>query len=215
MGDRYGKSNRDEWKIQETASGWLWWLLDSDGNVIGRSIDFFATRQLCVENARRHRMSPYPDRDENPDTLGMPPLDEEALRSNIDLIRFSRVGREHAFSAGFREGYNSAYRPEMGNADSQRRGFVYIVTSARNGTLFVKVTSDLPRRLFEHRTTRMPGVTVHQGVEILVWYEVCEQLIEAVERHKAIQKMPRQRKIDLVEALNPGWDDLSHRLLSS
>lgn len=215
MGDRYGNSNRDDWEIRETAPGWRWWLLDSDGNVIGRSIDFFATRQLCVENARRHRMSPYPDRDENPDALGMPPLDEEALRSNIDLIRFSRAGNKHAFSAGFQEGYNSAYRPEMGNTDSQRRGFVYIVTSERNDTLFVKVTSDLPRRLFEHRTTRMPGVTVHQGVETLVWYEVYEQLIEAVERHKAIQKMPRQKKINLVEALNPDWDDLSHRLLSS
>lgn len=215
MGNGYEKSNRDKWVIRETASGWRWWLLDSDGNVIGKSIDFFATRQLCVENARRHRMSPYPGRDENPDTLGMPPLDEEALRSDINLIKTSRAGREHAFYAGFQEGYNSAYRQEMGNADSQRRGFVYIVTSARNGTLFVKVTSDLPRRLFEHRTTRMPGVTVHQGVEILVWYEVYEQLIEAVERHKAIQKMPRQKKIDLVEALNPDWDDLSHRLLSS
>ena len=215
MGDRYEKSNRDKWEIQETASGWRWWLLDSDGNVVGKSVDFFVTRQLCVENAIRHRMSQYPDRDENPDALGMPALDEEALRSDIRLIEASHAGKEHAFSAGFHEGYGSAYRPDLGNSDPQRRGFVYIVTSARNGILFVKVTSDLPRRLFEHRTTRMPGVTVYQGVEILVWYEVYDQLIEAVERHKAIQKMPRQRKIDLVEALNPDWDDLSHRLLSS
>ncbi|WP_313528589.1 GIY-YIG nuclease family protein [Shinella sp.] len=145
----------------------------------------------------------------------MPPLDEEALRSDIRLIEASHAGKEHAFSAGFHEGYGSAYHPEIGNIDLWRRGFVYIVTSAREGILFVKVTSDLPRRLFEHRTTRMPGVTVYQGVETLVWFEVYDQLIDAVERQKAIKKMPRQKKIDLVESINPDWADLSHRLLSS
>ena len=96
-----------------------------------------------------------------------------------------------------------------------RQGYVYILASKRNGTLYTGVTSDLSRRLFEHQHNLTPGFTARYDVKTLVWFEVHDLVTDAIMRVKTIKKWPRRWKIDLIEALNPGWDDISHFLLSS
>jgi putative endonuclease len=95
-----------------------------------------------------------------------------------------------------------------------RQGYVYILASKRNGTLYTGVTSDLPRRLFEHQTDLTPGFTSRYGVKTLVWFEAHDLVTDAIMREKTIKKWKRQWKIDLIEAMNPEWEDISHFLLS-
>jgi len=84
---------------------------------------------------------------------------------------------------------------------------VYIVTNKRNGTLYCGVTSDLPRRAYEHRTGAIDGFSKRYGCKLLVWYE-------AHEREKQIKAGNRKRKLDLIEAMNPDWLDLYETLNS-
>ena len=95
-----------------------------------------------------------------------------------------------------------------------REGYVYILASRRNGTLYTGMTSDLSRRLFEHQNDLTPGFTTDYGVKTLVWFEVHALVTDAILREKTIKKWPRRWKIDLIEAMNPEWDDISHFLLS-
>jgi putative endonuclease len=96
-----------------------------------------------------------------------------------------------------------------------RQGYVYILASGRNGTLYTGVTSDLPRRLFEHQNCLTPGFTSRYGVRTLVWFEVHDLVTDAIAREKTIKKWPRKWKLDLIEAMNPDWGDIAHFLLSS
>jgi predicted GIY-YIG superfamily endonuclease len=85
---------------------------------------------------------------------------------------------------------------------------VYIVASQRNGTLYTGVTSNLPKRAFEHREGQVPGFTKKHGCKLLVWYELHESMIEAITREKQIKAGSRARKLALIEQLNPDWNDL-------
>jgi len=85
---------------------------------------------------------------------------------------------------------------------------VYILASGRNGTLYVGVTSDLPKRVAEHKQGLVSGFTREYGVKNLVWYEVHEDAIEAITREKRIKKWNRLWKLRLIEEKNPGWRDL-------
>ncbi len=87
--------------------------------------------------------------------------------------------------------------------------YVYIVASRRNGTLYVGVTNNLARRAGEHKDKVLPGFTRKYGVDILVWYEVCDQIVAAIEREKQIKGWNRAWKIRLIEENNSGWNDLS------
>jgi len=87
-------------------------------------------------------------------------------------------------------------------------GWVYIMASKPNGTLYVGVTNDLARRAFEHRTGQHEGFTKRYGVGRLVWYEEYPTVPGAIAREKRLKKWPRRWKIDLIEAFNPAWDDL-------
>jgi putative endonuclease len=87
-------------------------------------------------------------------------------------------------------------------------GWVYIMASKPNGTLYVGVTNDLARRAFEHRTGQHEGFTKRYGVGQLVWYEEYPTVPGAIAREKRLKKWPRRWKIDLIEAFNPAWDDL-------
>ena len=89
-----------------------------------------------------------------------------------------------------------------------RQPAVYITASARNGTLSTGVTSNLPRRAYEHREGRMAGFTARYGCKLLVWYESYETMIDAIAREKQIKAGARSRKLNLIEALNPDWRDL-------
>ncbi len=89
-----------------------------------------------------------------------------------------------------------------------RGGFVYILASARNGTLYVGVTSDLPKRVAQHRTGMIDGFTKEHGVHDLVWYEHHDEIESAIMREKAVKRWQRAWKIRLIEEMNPLWRDL-------
>ncbi|MFX4087843.1 GIY-YIG nuclease family protein [Sphingobium yanoikuyae] len=86
---------------------------------------------------------------------------------------------------------------------------VYMLASRRNGTLFIGVTSDLIKRLYEHRNGLIEGFTKDYGVRRLVCFEPHESMDSAILREKRIKKWNRQWKIELIEAGNPDWDDLA------
>ena len=94
----------------------------------------------------------------------------------------------------------------------KKRFFVYILASEKQGTLYAGVTSDLARRVFEHREGLYDGFTKKYSVKRLVWYEVHDTAASAIGREKAIKKWKRQWKIDLIEAENPDWFDLYRSL---
>ena len=93
------------------------------------------------------------------------------------------------------------------------KGYVYILASKRNGTLYTGVTKNLSNRLFEHQNELTPGFTSQYGVKTLVWFEECDLLTSAITREKTIKKWPRQWKLNLIEHTNPEWNDISSHLL--
>ena len=93
------------------------------------------------------------------------------------------------------------------------KGYVYILASDRNGTIYTGVTSNPARRLLEHRHELTPGFTSRYGVKTLVWIERHDLVVDAIKREKAIKKWPRQWKVELIETVNPNWEDVSHWLL--
>jgi putative endonuclease len=86
--------------------------------------------------------------------------------------------------------------------------YVYILASRRYGTLYVGVTGDLGRRIYEHKNNLLPGFTRRYGVHSLVWYETYTDVYAAIEREKQIKGWNRDWKIRLIERSNPNWDDL-------
>ena len=92
------------------------------------------------------------------------------------------------------------------------RGYVYILASKRNGTLYIGVTRNLPSRLYEHQNELTPGFTSKYGVKTLVWFEEFDLLTTAITREKTMKKWPRKWKVNLIEATNPEWLDISHYL---
>jgi len=91
--------------------------------------------------------------------------------------------------------------------------FVYILASKRNGTLDVGVTNDLSRRSWEHKQKPAPGFTKRYGVDILVWYEVHDDINQAIIREKQIKGWNRAWKLRLFETHNSGWNDLAPGLV--
>jgi putative endonuclease len=94
-------------------------------------------------------------------------------------------------------------------------GYVYILASERNGTLYVGVTSDLVRRVWEHREGAVPGFTSKYGVKSLVWFEPHDDIESAIRREKAIKKWRRAWKLSLIEETNPNWRNLYETLTGS
>ncbi len=92
-------------------------------------------------------------------------------------------------------------------------GYVYILASRRNGTLYIGVTSDLARRIFEHREGLLPGFTREHGVKTLVHYEPFDRIDDAIHREKQMKKWNRAWKLELIERHNPQWLDLYETLL--
>lgn len=90
---------------------------------------------------------------------------------------------------------------------------VYILASQRNGTMYVGVTSDLIKRIWEHKNDVLEGFTKHYAVHNLVWYEPHETMISAIAREKAIKEWKRRWKLELIEHSNPEWRDLYDELL--
>lgn len=85
---------------------------------------------------------------------------------------------------------------------------VYIMTNKRNGTLYTGVTSDLARRVYQHRESLLPGFTTRYGCKMLVWYERHDEMTAAIVREKQIKGGSRDKKLALIAAFNPAWRDL-------
>ncbi|MDB5795368.1 MAG: hypothetical protein JWR25_1747 [Noviherbaspirillum sp.] len=92
--------------------------------------------------------------------------------------------------------------------------YVYMLASARYGTLYVGVTSDLIRRAWEHREGVADGFTKKYRIKQLVWFEVHADIISAITREKQIKKWNRAWKINLIQQANPYWRDLYDELVA-
>jgi putative endonuclease len=100
----------------------------------------------------------------------------------------------------------SGYSPAM-----EKGGYVYILGS-NSGVLYVGVTSDLDRRLVEHKSGALPGFTKRYNVHRLLWYERHDGIESAIQREKQIKRWRREKKLALIEGNNPGYLDLAEGL---
>lgn len=92
--------------------------------------------------------------------------------------------------------------------EQSKQPAVYIMASQRNGTLYTGVTSDLVRRVWQHKFSDDGGFTTRYGCSMLVWYERHSDMSEAIAREKQIKGGSRRRKLALIEETNPSWRDL-------
>ena len=90
---------------------------------------------------------------------------------------------------------------------------VYIITNHRHGTLYTGVTSNLARRMYEHRKGLIEGFSKRYDLKTLIWYEVHDTMAAAITREKQIKAWKRGWKIELIEKMNPMWLDLHDDLV--
>lgn len=90
---------------------------------------------------------------------------------------------------------------------------VYILTNKDNHVLYVGVTNNLQRRIFEHRTKSIQGFTQRYNLTKLVYYELTSDISAAIIREKQLKAGSRKRKLDLIATMNPKWEDLYERIL--
>ena len=90
---------------------------------------------------------------------------------------------------------------------------VYIIASKRNGTLYIGVTSDLVKRIWEHKNNMVEGFTKRYNVHRLVWYELYANMESAITREKRLKNWKRKWKLELIESINPKWQDLYRGIL--
>jgi putative endonuclease len=95
----------------------------------------------------------------------------------------------------------------------RKRYFVYVLANRPKGVLYVGVTSDLPQRIWQHKTRSVPAFTGKYGVTRLVCYEEYTSILEARERERALKRWRRAWKFKLIEAVNPDWRDLADELV--
>ncbi|MDP1788437.1 GIY-YIG nuclease family protein [Nitrosomonas sp.] len=90
----------------------------------------------------------------------------------------------------------------------EKQPTIYILASGYNGTLYIGVTSHLIQRVWQHKQDLVEGFTKRYGVHFLVYYEMHEEVLAAIQRKKQLKKWNRQWKINLIEKMNPAWKDL-------
>jgi len=91
--------------------------------------------------------------------------------------------------------------------------YVYILASKRNGTLYIGVTNDLVRRVYEHKNNLVKGFTSKYNVHRLVYYEETNDIDVALNREKQLKKWRRKWKLELIEKMNPEWRDLYEEII--
>jgi len=91
--------------------------------------------------------------------------------------------------------------------------FVYMLASQRNGTLYIGVTNDLIRRVYEHKTKAVPGFTSQYAVDRLVWFDQTDSVESAIAAEKRLKRWNRAWKVALIEKANPQWQDLYEGIL--
>jgi putative endonuclease len=102
---------------------------------------------------------------------------------------------------------------ESSNRPKMKQPCVYMLASGRNGTLYAGVTSDLIKRIWQHKENLVEGFTNKYGVHMLVWFEQHETMDSAIAREKAIKKWNRAWKLKTIESMNPVWRDLYTEIL--
>ena len=91
--------------------------------------------------------------------------------------------------------------------------YVYILANKRRGTLYVGVTNNLIRRVFEHKNKLIEGFTERYDVNLLVWYQASESVESAIAHEKKLKRWRREWKIEIIETLNPKWVDLYQQII--
>ena len=94
-----------------------------------------------------------------------------------------------------------------------KTGYIYILTNQYNTTLYVGVTSDLCKRIYEHKNKVIEGFTKRYNLSKLVYYEICDNIELAITREKFLKGKSRNYKISLINKINPDWDDLYNEIL--
>ncbi len=90
--------------------------------------------------------------------------------------------------------------------------YIYLLANKHNNVLYTGVTSDLIRRVYEHKAKLVKGFTQKYNVDRLVYYEECANIVSAIEREKQIKAWSRKKKDELINTLNPEWLDLYRSL---
>ena len=107
---------------------------------------------------------------------------------------------------GLRRGDSLSY-------DQTMSGYVYILASRRHGTIYIGSTTDLAKRMYEHREGLVPGFTRAHGVKRLVYFETYDDISDAIVRERRMKEWQRNWKVRLIEQDNPNWEDLAVSLL--
>ena len=94
-----------------------------------------------------------------------------------------------------------------------KKGYIYILFNKKNGTLYVGVTSDLIKRIYEHKNKIIDGFTKKYAIDKLGYYEIYEDIESAIQREKQIKSGSRKKKIELIETMNPYWNDLYYQII--
>ena len=93
-----------------------------------------------------------------------------------------------------------------------KKGYVYILFNKRNGTLYTGVTSNLAQRMAQHKQKTYPGFSARYGTDKLGYYEEFQTITQAIDREKQIKGGSRKKKLELIESINPNWEDLAEHL---
>jgi putative endonuclease len=94
-----------------------------------------------------------------------------------------------------------------------KKFYTYILASQKNGTLYIGITSDLVKRIYEHKNKITGGFSAKYNVNMLVYYEVFDDAENAIVREKRMKKLYRKEKIELIEKFNPEWKDLYNKIV--
>ena len=95
-----------------------------------------------------------------------------------------------------------------------KNSYVYILANKKHGTLYIGVTNDLLRRVSEHKSKKIEGFTKKYNMDKLVYYEVYDDMYNAISREKQLKAGSRIKKIELIEENNKNWDDLFYNLVN-
>ena len=93
--------------------------------------------------------------------------------------------------------------------------YIYIMASERNGTLYIGVTNDLTRRVYEHKNNLLDGFTKNHNIKLLVYFEIYDNIEEALKREKNMKAWQRSWKMRIIEEQNPHWNDLYDQITGS
>ena len=95
---------------------------------------------------------------------------------------------------------------------SEKNGYIYILTNSSDKVLYIGVTSNLVKRIYEHKNKFVAGFSQKYNLTKLVYYEAVNDMYSAISREKQIKGWLRSKKIELIKNMNPGWTDLSHKI---